>query len=351
MATVHDLFTVRNIAVDKTAATATAAREAALAEAQVQGLRILLERLTTEADRRGLPTPKVREVFDMVTGVEIQGEKLSGVRYIGTVTVSYRPDDVRRLLLGVGIPFAEIPSRPIVVLPLFTANGKTLLWSDANLWKKAWDARSPDQGLIPFVVPVGDLEDLGTISPEQAQAAIPTNLEAIAKRYGAADALIAELKIVGNQITASAVRIGPVSGTKPIADKIVGTADTPDALGKMVTTIIASAEEIWKQSSVTRSSQQSDIEILIPTASLEEWTRIRGRINAVSSVRRMRLVSLSKRQVRLAVNFVGSVEQLRIAMAQNELGLEQENGEWTINPKPHTDPAAATSPTTTLPVP
>ena len=70
--------------------------------------------------------------------------------------------------------------------------------------------------------------------------------------------------------------------------------------------------------------------------------QVRGRINAVSSVRRTRLVSLSKTQARLAVNFVGSVEQLRIALAQNDLGLEQANSEWTINPRPRgQDPATS----------
>lgn len=342
LATVRDVFTVHNIAVDKTAATPTAAREAALAEAQAQGLRILLERFTMSADRRGLPVPNGRDIPDVVTGLEIQNEKLAGTRYIATVTVSYQPDDVRQLLLNAGIPFAEIPSRPVVVLPLFTANGKTILWSDANAWKKAWDSRSTDQGLIPFSVPVGDLEDISALSTEQAQAAAPGSFDAITKRYGATDVLVTELKVAGNQITASALRIGAATGNKVIADKIASTVDTPDALGKTVAAVIAAAEEAWKQSSLTRSSQQSDIEIVIPTNSLAEWVQVRGRINAVSSVRRTRLVSFSKTQARLVVNFVGSVEQLRIALAQNDLGLEQSNSEWMINPRPRgQDPAAA----------
>ena len=356
LATVRDLFTVHNIAVDKTAANPTAAREAALAEAQTQGLRILLERFTAAADRRGLPAPKGREISDMVTGLEIQSEKLAGTRYIATVTVSYQPDDVRQLLLNAGIPFAEIPSRSVVVLPLFTVNGKTILWSDANAWKKAWDARPTDQGLIPFSVPVGDLEDIAALSTEQAQAAAPGSFDAITKRYAATDVLVTELKVAGNQITASALRIGQATGNKVVADKIMGTADTPDALGKVVAAVISASEEAWKQSSLTRSSQQSDIEIVIPTSSLEDWVQVRGRINAVSSVRRTRLVSFSKTQARLVVNFVGSVEQLRIALAQNDLGLEQANSEWMISPRPRgQDPAAGSpsgaSPAEVLPKP
>ena len=108
-----DPFSVSGVTVDATAATAAAARDAALAEGQRKAVRMLLERLTAPADHARLPKPSDAEITGLVAGFEVQEERTSPIRYLATLTYSFRPTAVRGLLRGAGVPFAETGSRSV----------------------------------------------------------------------------------------------------------------------------------------------------------------------------------------------------------------------------------------------
>src|SRR3546814_5337389 len=86
------------------------------------------------------------------------------VRYLADLTFRFNPDQVRSLLRGAGVPFAETRSKPVVVLPVFgdSAAGPTL-WTGTNPWRDVWAQRRGDDGLVPLTVPLGDLGDLAAV--------------------------------------------------------------------------------------------------------------------------------------------------------------------------------------------
>src|SRR5579863_2899536 len=61
-----DVFTVSPVAVDATAANATAARDQALADGQQHAFRILMDRLTLATDRDRLPRLGNAQIVDLV---------------------------------------------------------------------------------------------------------------------------------------------------------------------------------------------------------------------------------------------------------------------------------------------
>ena len=94
-----DAFEVRNVVVDVTAETATAARAQALAEGQIAAYRSLMERLTLRADRGRLPDLERSEITALVKDFEVAKEKTSAVRYIAWLNVRFKAEDVRRKML------------------------------------------------------------------------------------------------------------------------------------------------------------------------------------------------------------------------------------------------------------
>ena len=99
-----DLFTVPNLAVDATAADASAARDQAIADGEQRAFAIVLQRLTLAADRNRLPKLSAAKLQELVQGFEVAHERSSGVRYLADYTFHFRPDAIRGVLRQAGIP-------------------------------------------------------------------------------------------------------------------------------------------------------------------------------------------------------------------------------------------------------
>jgi len=97
-----ETYEERGVAVDRTAATATQAREEALAEGRRVALQRLLERLAPPEDRARLPRLSDVQVLDLVQSFEVESERTSAVRYLAILTVRFQPEGIRTLLRQAG---------------------------------------------------------------------------------------------------------------------------------------------------------------------------------------------------------------------------------------------------------
>ena len=173
-----DLFTIRAVPVDATAETAPAARDRAIAEGRRLAFRRLIGRLVPAAQVRTVADPTDSELQRMVLGFEVANERASAVRWLADLTVAFDPRAVQARLCSAGVPYAETRSLPVLVIPLYETGGDTILWKEPNPWRAAWSDLPPQGGLVPFVVPYGDVADISDLSPEQA---IAGNVEALTR--------------------------------------------------------------------------------------------------------------------------------------------------------------------------
>src|SRR5580704_3917352 len=185
-----DVFTIAPVRVDVTAASASTARDQALIEGERRGLQMLIERLTLAAGRSRLPQPNNAQLSDLVQGFEVANERRSGVRYIADYTFHFRADSVRQLLSQAGIAFAETPSKPLVVLAVLLDGERAVLWDDPNPWRDAWARAKLPPGLVPLVIPLGDLDDVTAVDAETALHGDDARLRILSQRYGGDDVLV-----------------------------------------------------------------------------------------------------------------------------------------------------------------
>ena len=184
------LFQVSRIPVDASAADAVAAREQALVQGQVEGLRRLLRRLTP-ADAYGrLPVVGPAEIERYVQNFEIAEEQVASNRYLAQLTVGYQPDAVRELLQDHGLSYAELVSEPVVILPVYRTSAGPQLWPENNPWWQAWAEHLDSERLLRLVLPLGDLQDMATVTPDRAMAGDIDGLAALGQRYGSNEVLV-----------------------------------------------------------------------------------------------------------------------------------------------------------------
>jgi Uncharacterized protein conserved in bacteria (DUF2066) len=329
------IFTV-SVPVDATAASATAARDAARLEGERRAFAALLDRLTLAKDRARLPAPSDTTLNQVIIGFEVANERRSTVRYLADYTFHFRADVVEQLLRDRGVPFAETASKPVVVLPVLETGGKPLLWDDPNPWREAWSSAKPPQGLVPMQVPLGEVEDVSAIDGPKADAGDDARLQAISANYDRADVLVtrATIRPGGSGIDVSTTRFVPGSPGGEQSWTASYTASQgeseKDLLVRAIAGTAAQVNDAWKQANMLDYSQTATLTVTVPADDLNTWLAVRQRLAATTAVRSSQLLSLDRHGARIELRYVGSPEQLRVGLAQNNLNLSGSDPDWVL---------------------
>jgi hypothetical protein len=331
-----DVFTVENVAVDATAETAAAARERGTTIAQQTALSRLFDRMVPRDQRASVPRPAAAETGDLVRDFAVNGEKTSAVRYLANLSVRFRPDDIRALLRSAGVPFAETMSKPVVVLPLLKSGTDLQLWEETNPWRQAWASLDRD-GLVPFVVPVGDLEDVVAIDAERARAGDRQALAAIADRYKAGTVIVATAEPREQNGRTSAVQITTAryaaseGDDETVVNTVSADGQDSDAVWQRAAASMAEGiEDTWKRANLIRFDSERSLVATVRLNALSDLIEIRKRLSGVSFLRSYDVVYLARDAAQFRLSFFGDERQLAIALAQSDLTLEQDAADWIL---------------------
>jgi hypothetical protein len=322
-------YVVTGVAVDATAQDAVAAREAARGQGEHTAFRRLLERLTAKPDWNRLPAPSGPEISALVQDFEVTNERSSGVRYLATYTFRFNPNGVRRLLRSAGIAVTELASKPVVIVPLLRLGDTATLWDDPNPWRAAWAATPGGGGLVPWVVPAGDVADVADLDVPAAQSPKPDQLAKLAARYGGGDVVIATATATegaGAALDITVSRYSP-DGTPDSSTTQVSGPKLDTALYQTgVQAAVRGLEDSWKKltlasSESAGSDQEGLIEVVVPIRSAHDWAAVRERLSKVPVVRGADLELMSRREVRLRIRIRADENLLHVALAQQDLTL------------------------------
>ncbi len=337
-ATTQDVYEVLGIAVDVTTEAAADAKHKALSQAHGLAFRRLLERMTQRVHHESLPILGAQDIEAYVSDFSIAQEKSSTTRYLATLNFRFKRREIRNLLMDHGIRFAETPSKPVLVLAVYEEAGALYLWDSPNPWREAWEANPPAGGLVPMVLPLGDLTDIAAIGAEQAARGDMQRLMAIGGRYDTDDVLVARgvrgIDTSGApmlEVTIS--RYGSVGSEQTLVRIFPSETDeAPEVLlARAVTEIAAEIDDGWKRDNQLQFGKPAILGVRIPISGLAEWIAVRGRLSGVALISTTDVVLLSRSEVRANLHFIGTEDQLTVALAQADLTLSGDDIEgWTL---------------------
>jgi len=334
-----DIFTVRAVDVDVTAETAAAAREQALAEGHVAALRRLLERLLPSEYLYRAPDVPAPQVAPMVQDFGVDDERTSDVRYLASLTFRFKPDAIRELLRRSGLAHAETQSKAVVIVPIFGPAGQALLWEEGNPWRLAWTQRPPGDGLVPLVVPLGDLADIATLDVGRALAGDPQATAALARRYGAEDAVVTQAVLQGDPETGNTtLQVGTTRLDQQSQQTLIENymqqpeEDLAALLARAVDAVDRQIQEAWKRDNLLRPGSQRMLTVTVPHDGLPEWLEVKRRLRGVAAVQRSDVIVVSRGRSELRLTYAGTESQLARALAQSDLSLspDPQGGGWRL---------------------
>jgi len=342
---VDNAFTARGMPMDVTGSSPAQAREKAFADVLRPALRKVLERLVASADYSRLPNLSKGDLEQALRDIAVDQEKSLGQRYVAQLTVRFQPAAIRKLLNNAGIAFAEPMTQPVLVAPLYrsAADQPILLWEQTNPLRDAFG--QPGEGLVSFVVPAadkaGDLLDAAHAMTGDREA-----LGLLASRFGTGDALV--LLAQGHKtpdgkgpVALDIKVIATVGGLpKPYDQRSYQAAageSLADVMHRAVVEIASLYENAHKSGNVIHFDKLGELPTIVPLpGDLNGWLSVRDRLNHLSVIRGVELVSLNRGEADLIIRFAGDQGQVEAALAQSGLPVTFGDGHWTMKPSPST---------------
>lgn len=331
-----DVFTVR-VQAEAEGANADEAKAKAVQAAQVEAWQRLLRRIVVDEDLPGAPPMTVAEIQPLLASMEVVNETLKKKKYSGELAFKFNPDTVRSYLAGRGLRFTETPARPVVVLPVLGEGEGAVLWQDPNPWRLAWANHWGSDGLVPLVVPLGELEDVAAADAPEALAGDAKALANLAGHYGTGDSLVAQALVTGDPakggaaLTVKATGYGAVA-SQPFSLTFQQAAKEAEAAfyARAVEAVAARLESDWKRANAFYYGTQSSLPVTVVIGALQDWLLARQVLEGSPLVVKVQVLSLSRSAASIVVSHRGTVEQLALWLAQQDLILQQGVGGWEL---------------------
>ncbi len=333
-----DVFAVLDVAVDTTAQTAAKAREKALVNGHRAAFERLMSRLVPRTLRQDEPEATADRITQLVRSFGVDQEKTSAVRYLATLRFAFDRDGVRRFLREAGLAFAETRSKPVLVLPVLRRAGVYLLWDAQNTWRRAWSALPPPDGLVPFIVPNGDLADVNDISADQAVRGRQDRLDVILARDGATDAILAlaviDTRRLGNApvVQVTITRFGARDADRTTVLAVV--AKPGDSIEQTIAAAAPLAasqiEEDWKLDNLLRFDLPRELIAIMPLDDLSDWVIMKRLLSEIAFIEASELLALSRLGATVRLRYFGNSEQLALALSQRDVRLAEDDNGWTL---------------------
>ncbi len=321
-----------------------AARTEAMAKAEVDGLKALLERLgPPEQAKDIMNTLDSKQISAMVKGTQVVEEKMSGNRYRAKLLVSFDGDLISKVMSGVTAPEAKenMPASvgSFLIIPGLEFNEQKYLWEDANIWKTVWNEVALEVTTGDVLVPYGDKVDAAGLTYASMMTADFQALSAFALRYGVSDVVLLQgTYTVRPEMVLSVVmrRVGRQDDNVTVHSYRADPQETREQLFSRAARDIISelqekkVDETANKQSV-RGGDRKRIMMLASISTMSSWTELRKKLSSLPMVDKVEALAISARQVDIAVSYRGSEESFTNAINSKSLRLKKNPDYWVIS--------------------
>ena len=334
----RNVFEVHRVKVDVTAATAAAAKDLALAEAEVRAFETLFDRLAPARQRASLGKVPPAQIQAATRSFWVTEEKVSPVRYLATLNYAFRADRVRAIARERGVPLITQISPRVLVVPVYEpGDGQRLLWEEENPWRRAWAGLTAD-GLVPIVVPAPGSAGTGPGDASQAAAGDSTQLAALASRLGVFEVLVAVASPTGAAATRTLnvtlkrkPSFAPQSETTVTVRREANESDD-DHFARAALVTLNTLEDEWKVANLVQEGGNTIAAVDVAVGDLAAWLAVQPRLEKLPTVERVDALLFARDRVRVNIHHTGTPAELSARLERAGFSIISSGSVWLVRP-------------------
>ena len=231
---------------------------------------------------------------------------------------------------------ASTTSTKIVVIPILKdKSGKTRLWGEGNPWYHAWATSSNLSKSNPMVVPIGDLADINELPI--GQISNQEHLNGIARKYKAGGTLVAiaeEQEDGSFAFSGNVHKLNNENRTIAASPMPASDAKSNDPYKDALSHFIKEFEQGGTKTAETptiNTEQTHTISLDVPIATLKDWQYIKSMLSGISTVKDVKLNSISTDKVSVNLTLIDSIENFNMVLGTKGFNLNQRDQNlWEI---------------------
>ena len=331
LALAQDPYEVSSIRLDVSGGSDQAAKKQALSLAESQAFDRLLSRLLLSQDIK----PSLKDKYKgsalslLIADLQISDERFGSGRYLANATVRFKPREIRRIFNENKLPYAETYSAPLLVIATQKRSGRAVLWGDNNALLQALKTQELPKGLLPYVAPYGDIEDISLLNLSQAQSFRNFDFADITERYGVGGVVFMEGTINGDNISISG-RMLSLGRSLTFPSKTYSLSDVD--INSATLQALQAFQETWKSQNLIAGSPKKVLHATMQVTGLVKLQADLRGLQSLAIIDKAHLLRLSTRQALVAIDYRSSLEQLRATLFNNGLRLEKRGstGHWQL---------------------
>jgi hypothetical protein len=318
-----DPYTVTNIPVDATAASATEAQTIAINSGKARALQIVLARLVKKEDIAKIPVLDDVALTRLIASYLPQNVRRSTTRYVASMTYSFNPAAIRHLLRSAAIAYTDTTAHPIMIIAMAPR------WVSHSAWSNAWANPKFASGAVPLVSPVGDAVDAGALSALNFSDATWQDVEPAASRVHANEAMLVMLDAAKGQTVVKMKRLG--LGSSPPVPDVTVPGNPPGTMDSAAAAASVAIANYWKSRSAIDYGRRLKLTADVHVASLQQWGDVLARLGTVSTITEVNVNAMDIGLAKVTLTYVGTTDQLHDALTQAKVDLSPKTGGgWTL---------------------
>jgi hypothetical protein len=345
----QNIYEVENIQINTSAPTPAQARDLAIANAQKNGLVILLNRLNVNS--KIIEDSSNDEISDLVRSRQIIDENIAGNNYSAMFNLVFAKDFVDDFLLRKNISansskstsLAISENKAALLIPVKILKTQALLWEVNNEWKGTLERILQDQLNSKLKIPIGDLSDIATVNVEEISNYNYQQFEPLLEKYHCDFVYLAffDYDSIDNKtiITLKTIRKFKTTEVK-LSLVNVDRLDYVNFLSKTAQRTIEyllNPQNFSANSEISndQKSTQNILQLTILVSSLDEWLVVKNKIEASNLINQMEIKSILQGKVKISVNYIAKNPNIIDSFAAIGLfGAKESDDSYLLSLKP-----------------
>lgn len=290
-------------------------RKNALKQATEEGFYRLLGQLTSASSIESHKEELSKINLDiLLKKVHIVTER-NDVPYQVTFDLEYDRTAVKDVLTDLKIPFSEISTGRVLLIPLYETEQQTYLWQDNNPWKEQLIKASKQLGLVHFILPTGDVSEMRMLTPEMAAFGAEDILLSVAQGYATETVCVVRAResntVVGRQLSVEANWYGKDQMEPMYKERTLsGTDNITEIRAEMAASMLKEMEDKWRSLNMLNFDQTTSVLVRYVPVNLSDAQRMRQVFEKLPILKDLWMRMMSQSELVYQIDFYGDVPKL-----------------------------------------
>ncbi len=326
----NSFLVIEHIRVKEQAHSTDAAKNKAYDTARRAAFMALLSERLSLADYKRLPHIAGDEIEATILSYDVTEDQVDETNYKARYDFTFKEEETDRLLARYDILAKKYHKEPILILPLLERREEYILWNGQNPWLSAWNRISAERPELFILIPLGDLEDIRSITLDDILARNYAALGALRSRYNVNYVVLAEAQLSEGTLEVSLNPMGDMGLDSQVISMATHPRQTLDSALKDAAEHALEQINLFRESLENHEARIYALPVKVKVDSLHEFMHLKKMLMALPLIESLTVTEISSDAVLIELKHREELATIRAYLDTVGYPLSETANGWVM---------------------